>query len=305
MRGMRAGMGRRPRAWRAWVVLPFGAALAVVSTAPAAAVTVTLGEIAPPGSTGPADAESFQVQTGATSPSYAVPPGDWTIIAWSVQSGTMDGIAELQVWRPMPGVNQHTLVAESGPATVPAGTSPSFSTSILVQEGEVLGINTESGNIDDFVTPGGDGNVVRRVFPTGSDPAVGQTVGSPGDFGYNELGGRVNVAATLEGPDPEPQAGDTTPPDTKILKGPKKRTHKRKAKIHFGSSEPAGATFVCSIDDGGPKPCKSPERFKVGRGKHRFTVQAVDASGNIDPTPAERRWRVKREKQERDGNEGH
>jgi hypothetical protein len=97
---------------------------------------------------------------------------------------------------------------------------------------------------------------------------------------------------------------DTRPPDTKILKGPKKRTHKRKAKIHFGSSEPAAATFVCTIDDGGPKPCKSPERLKVGRGKHRFGVQAVDAAGNIDPTPAERKWRVKREKRETDGNDG-
>jgi hypothetical protein len=99
-------------------------------------------------------------------------------------------------------------------------------------------------------------------------------------------------------------SGDTRPPDTKILKGPKKRTHKRKAKVHFGSSEPAGATFVCTVDGGGPKPCKSPERFKVGRGKHRFEVQAVDAAGNIDPTPAERRWRVRRQKQEKDGNDG-
>jgi hypothetical protein len=119
-----------------------------------------------------------------------------------------------------------------------------------------------------------------------------------------DIGGDESGFSAPAPPPPEPAVSDTDPPDTKILKGPKKRTHKRQAKIHFGSSEPAGAAFVCSIDDGGLKPCESPERFKVGRGKHRFEVQAVDAAGNIDPTPAERKWRVKREKREKDGNDG-
>jgi hypothetical protein len=257
-------------------------------------VTVILGQIAPPGSTGPPDVETFQVGTGASSPSYAVPPGNWTVTSWSVRGGSVTSTAALQAWRPTPGADQHTLVAESDTATLPPGSSAPFATSIAVQEGDVLGVDTESGDIADFVSSGVTGDILRRVSPDGSDPDLGQTVGSPGDFSYSQSGGRVNVAATVAGPDPEPEAGDTKPPDTKILKGPKRTTHKRKAKLRFGSSEPAGAAFLCALDGRGTRPCDSPEKVRVGRGQHRFEVQAIDAAGNIDPTPDERRWKVKR-----------
>jgi hypothetical protein len=97
---------------------------------------------------------------------------------------------------------------------------------------------------------------------------------------------------------------DINPPDTKILKGPKRTVHKRLTKMHFGSSEPAGATFACKLDARPTHPCDSPEKFRVGRGRHRFEVQAIDATGNIDPTPAVRKWRVKRTKPEQDGKDG-
>jgi hypothetical protein len=84
---------------------------------------------------------------------------------------------------------------------------------------------------------------------------------------------------------------DTTPPDTAITKGPKKKTHSKKAKVVF-SSEP-GATFTCKLDKKSAKPCTSP--FKAKRlkpGKHKLTVTAVDAAGNADPSPATYRWKV-------------
>jgi hypothetical protein len=98
---------------------------------------------------------------------------------------------------------------------------------------------------------------------------------------------------------------DLNPPDTKILKGPKRTVHNRKTKMHFGSSEPFGATFVCTVDARPTHPCDSPERFRVGRGRHRFEVQAIDAAGNIDPTPALRKWKVKRTNPEGDGEDGN
>jgi hypothetical protein len=90
--------------------------------------------------------------------------------------------------------------------------------------------------------------------------------------------------------------GDNFPPDTKILKGPKKRTKKRKAKFQFGGSEP-GLTFECSLDEKAFKPCHSPKKFRsLKRTKHVFAVRAVDAAGNRDPTPADRKWSIKKKK---------
>jgi DNA-binding beta-propeller fold protein YncE len=102
-------------------------------------------------------------------------------------------------------------------------------------------------------------------------------------------------------PPPPPPAvtGDNFPPDTKILKGPRKRTKKRKAKFQFGGSEP-GLTFECSLDEKAFKPCRSPEKFRrLKRTKHEFAVRAVDAAGNRDPTPADRRWTIKKKKRKK------
>jgi hypothetical protein len=90
--------------------------------------------------------------------------------------------------------------------------------------------------------------------------------------------------------------GDNFPPDTKILKGPRKRTEKRKAKFQFGGSEP-GLTFECSLDEKEFKACDSPEKYRsLKRTKHEFAVRAVDAAGNRDPTPADRSWSIKKKK---------
>lgn len=89
---------------------------------------------------------------------------------------------------------------------------------------------------------------------------------------------------------------DSTAPETTITKKPKKRTKKRKAKFAFSSNE-AGSTFECQLDKKAYKPCSSPYKHRVKRGKHRFRVRAIDAAGNVDPTPAKRSWKVKRRKQ--------
>src|SRR3990172_9774881 len=135
------------------------AATAIWFPSTATAATSTLGEIAPPGSFDPGggDSVTFQYQTGPASPSYSVPAGNWTITSWDVRGGTMLSTARLQVWRPTPGMNQHTLVAQSDLATVPAGTSGPFTTSIPVQQSDVLGLRVGTGNIDDIVVPAADG----------------------------------------------------------------------------------------------------------------------------------------------------
>jgi hypothetical protein len=90
-----------------------------------------------------------------------------------------------------------------------------------------------------------------------------------------------------------PAAGDATAPDSQITAGPKKKSKKRRASFAFTSSEP-GSTFECSLDGASFAACGSPLELKAGKGKHVFEVRAVDAAGNVDPTPAAQRWKVKK-----------
>jgi NHL repeat len=88
---------------------------------------------------------------------------------------------------------------------------------------------------------------------------------------------------------------DTDPPESTIAKQPKRKTTKRKAKFAFSSDEP-GATFECALDKGAFEPCGASAKFKVKPGKHKLQVRAIDAAGNVDQTPAQASWKVKRKR---------
>jgi CSLREA domain-containing protein len=107
-------------------------------------------------------------------------------------------------------------------------------------------------------------------------------------------GGTSELAFATTEPEPkkEGEEKDTTPPQTKIVKGPKAKTHARKVKFKFTSSE-AGSTFKCKLDKKPVKSCKSPKTYKkLKPGKHLFKVWAIDKAGNKDPTPAKRKFKV-------------
>jgi hypothetical protein len=86
---------------------------------------------------------------------------------------------------------------------------------------------------------------------------------------------------------------DITPPQTTITKDPKAKSSKTKAKYKFTSSEP-NSTFVCKFDKAKPKPCDAGKaKFKhLDDGKHKFSVYAVDAAGNADPSAAKDKFKV-------------
>jgi DNA-binding beta-propeller fold protein YncE len=91
---------------------------------------------------------------------------------------------------------------------------------------------------------------------------------------------------------------DATGPSVRIVKAPKKKVRsagrKRRVRFAFTASE-AGASFKCKLDRQRFKPCDSPKRFKVGRGKHRFVVKATDSLGNTG-NPVRRTFRVVKKK---------
>lgn len=104
-------------------------------------------------------------------------------------------------------------------------------------------------------------------------------------------------------PAPSPRNNATAPserscldpggaPETRLDKGPKRRTSKKRATFEF-SSTAVGATFECSVDGRDFAACVSPLSVKVKRGKHGFRVRAV-LGGVPDGSPAEQAWRVRK-----------
>ena len=85
---------------------------------------------------------------------------------------------------------------------------------------------------------------------------------------------------------------DTTAPETAIVSGPGTNSYSPAASFTFTSSE-AASTFLCSLDAAGLTPCTPPKTYAgLGDGAHTFRVQAVDAAGNADATPASYAWTI-------------
>jgi hypothetical protein len=88
---------------------------------------------------------------------------------------------------------------------------------------------------------------------------------------------------------------DKTNPATTIDSGPPVATSKATADIGFtGDDNGSGlAGFECRLDGGAWKSCATGERFgDLSDGSHTVDVRAIDAAGNVDPTPASRTWFV-------------
>lgn len=104
-------------------------------------------------------------------------------------------------------------------------------------------------------------------------------------------------ATTLKPPTlPPAPPPDVKPPRTKVTKHPPKvlwtaRRHRR-VTFRFGSSE-KGSSFRCKVDGKPYRPCTSPRTFNLGLGRHAVRIDAIDAAGNADPTPAVYRFRIR------------
>jgi len=85
---------------------------------------------------------------------------------------------------------------------------------------------------------------------------------------------------------------DTTLPDTAITAYPDDPSSSADASFSFISTEP-GSTFECQLDGGGFSVCTSPKTYTgLADGDHTFEVRAIDASSNVDPSPASYSWTI-------------
>jgi hypothetical protein len=85
---------------------------------------------------------------------------------------------------------------------------------------------------------------------------------------------------------------DHTAPDTIIDSGPSGTVASSTATFTFHSTE-ANSAFRCKLDSGSFVACSSPTTYNnLANGAHTFQVQAIDAVGNTDPSPASQSWTV-------------
>jgi hypothetical protein len=85
---------------------------------------------------------------------------------------------------------------------------------------------------------------------------------------------------------------DLSAPETTISSGPSDPTTETTADFAFDASE-AGSTFQCELDGAGFSACTSPQGYSgLAPGSHTFSVQATDAAGNADATPATLTWTI-------------
>ena len=178
-----------------------------------------------------------------------------------------------------PSIGAAKLAGASGSGAVPGATVRVFRKK-----------TAETGELESFLGEAeadGSGNwSVTYAAAIPGETRIAATQTSEG--GTSELA----FATTEPGPKKEAEEKDTTPPQTKIVKGPKAKTHAKKVKFKFTSSE-VGSTFKCKLDKKPVKSCKSPKTYKkLKPGKHVFKVWAIDKAGNKDPTPAKRKFKV-------------
>ena len=133
-----------------------------------------------------------------------------------------------------------------------------------------------------------DGACSISYTPTAVDTGTHTVTGAySGDFNYLPSSGS-DVLSVL----PEP-----VPPDTTITSGPSglfaaNTTNDSTPTFTFTSSE-TGSTFECKVDDGAFGGCTSPfTTAHLADGSHTFSARAIDAAGNVDPTPATRTFTV-------------
>ena len=141
---------------------------------------------------------------------------------------------------------------------------------------------------------GGTSELSLAIPEPGTEPEPGG--GEKGDTGGGKgggAGGSSSGAAGSSGSGAAVQATpDRTPPRTKLLAGPPKKSRRTGARFEFGSDE-SGASFRCKLDDRAYQVCGSPQKYKLLRpGEHLFKVRAVDEAGNIDPTAAKFKFTV-------------
>ena len=162
------------------------------------------------------------------------------------------------------------------------------------------GLNTSLDVAFEFSGSDDTSLAVDLQFECSFDGAAFESCNSPEEIQGLTLGDHTFAVRSVDAAlnvDPTPAERtwttvDITPPETSINSGPASPTEDTTATFTFSSDE-AGVTFECSLDDASFATCTTPVTATgLAPGDHTYRVRARDAAGNADPTPDLYEWTV-------------
>jgi hypothetical protein len=158
-----------------------------------AAASVDLGQLAPlpSGSTANNDLLQIAVTSGA---SYTVPENG-TITSWSHNAEASSTSVTLKIYRKTRDPNFYKVIGLDGPQPLTGGKVNSFTVSIPVQAGDVLGATQITGPVDLLFSAAPGDQFLSHAF---TPPPFGLGLGDEGSFTGPNAGARLNLAAVLQ-----------------------------------------------------------------------------------------------------------
>ena len=162
-------------------------ALAVFASTAAAGIVNLGGTGADPG-TNCSGLIAINNQVASGNPSI-VPAGEWTLTRWSLTGGS-GGTVGLRILRPTGIAHQYTIVAATKTKSLTPGVMNTFTASISVRGGDVIGLYAETPT--DCARFTGDPNDQYLIFDP-STPVGGIANAISAGSGY-----RLNLAAVLD-----------------------------------------------------------------------------------------------------------
>ncbi len=190
-------------------------------------------------------------------------------VAWkSSGSGGLVQLGKFQVPALKPGEHHKAKFQFD----LPKGASGSYEVSVCA---DVLGQvqeRSKKNNCRDAGVITVPGSGVKASGPTSSEPSS-PSGSSPG-----------GSSPAPESPTPTSPA--SSPPNTVIDSGPTGLIGVSSVTFTFHGSD-TNDTFQCSLDGAPWASCTSPQQYSsLAEGAHTFQVRAVNAAGEVDPTPA-------------------
>jgi len=170
---------------------------------------------------------------------------------------------------------------DGGPSATTDDRTPTISGTSDAAVGTVVRVTVGSQTLRALVNPKDTWNIRPTALADGTHYVTASVRDPAGNEGIDSQVLTVDTS----GPD------EIGMPETTITKDPPTRTNALRVKYEF-VSDSARSSFECKLDKGQFKPCASPRKFKVKAGRHKFSVRAIDAAGNVDPTADEDKFRV-------------